>query len=95
LTDEQAAIEAQLTELHHHRFTLTAEQVLTIDLAIAAVNCEWRQRPTFARASQNMVAVATLLYTLPAPSAEGLDRVYHQLKDILRIAAAQQAESSL
>jgi hypothetical protein len=32
--------------------------------------------------------------TLPAPSANGVDKVYRQLKDILSITAAQQAESS-
>jgi hypothetical protein len=36
-----------------------------------------------------------LLDTLPAPSADGVDKVYHQLKDILGTTAMQQAESSL
>jgi hypothetical protein len=30
-----------------------------------------------------------LLDTLPAPSADGVDKVYHQLKDILSITVAQ------
>jgi hypothetical protein len=51
--------------------------------------------PTFARASQNMAATATLLDTLPMPSTDGIDMVYHQLKDILGVATEQQAESSL
>jgi hypothetical protein len=32
---------------------------------------------------------AVLLVTLPAPSTDGVDKVYRQLKDILTIAAAQ------
>jgi hypothetical protein len=36
-----------------------------------------------------------LLDTLFAPSADMVDKVYHQLKDILGITTAQQAESSL
>jgi hypothetical protein len=39
--------------------------------------------------------VVTLLDTLPTPSVDGVDMVYHQLEDILDIAAVQQAESSL
>jgi hypothetical protein len=39
--------------------------------------------------------VAALLDTLPAPSKDGMEKVYHKLKDILNIAAAQQEESSL
>jgi GMP synthase-like glutamine amidotransferase len=42
-----------------------------------------------------MATTATLLDNLPAPSTDGVDRVYHQLKDILGITAAQQVESSL
>jgi hypothetical protein len=36
-----------------------------------------------------------LLDTLPAPSADGVDTMYQQLKEILGIAVAQEAESSL
>jgi hypothetical protein len=32
---------------------------------------------------------------LLAPSTDGVDRVYHPLKDILGVAAKQQVESSL
>jgi hypothetical protein len=42
-----------------------------------------------------MATVAALLDTLPTPSTDGVDKVYHQLKDILSIATAQQVESSL
>jgi hypothetical protein len=51
--------------------------------------------PTFTRASQNKAVAAALLDTLPMPSTNGVDGVYHQLKDILSIATEQQAESSL
>jgi hypothetical protein len=39
--------------------------------------------------------VVALLDTLAAPSFNGVYKVYRQMKDILGIAAAQQAESSL
>jgi hypothetical protein len=42
-----------------------------------------------------VAAMAVLLDTLPAPSADVVDKVYQQLKDILSTAVAQQAESSL
>jgi hypothetical protein len=42
-----------------------------------------------------MVAVAALLDTWPTPSADGVDKVYHQLKDILGVTITQQAESLL
>jgi hypothetical protein len=42
-----------------------------------------------------MVAVAALLDTLSVPSANGMDKVYCQLKDILGVAATHQAERSL
>jgi hypothetical protein len=41
-----------------------------------------------------MAAAIALLDTLLAPSTNGADKVYRQLKDILNIAAMQQAESS-
>jgi hypothetical protein len=59
------------------------------------MNSKGRPRPTFARVSQNMAVAAALLDTLPTPSAEGVDRVYRTLKDILGITTAKQAESSL
>jgi hypothetical protein len=36
-----------------------------------------------------MATEAALLDTLPAPSTDGVDKVYHQLKDILSVAAMQ------
>jgi hypothetical protein len=39
--------------------------------------------PSFARVSQNMVAVAMLLDTLLAPSAHGVGEVYQRLRNIL------------
>jgi hypothetical protein len=92
----------QLTELHQCKAELEMEQATIIDLmkasararAIAvAINREVLPRPTFARASHNMAAAAALLDTLPMPSTDGVDRVYHQLRDILDIATEQYAES--
>jgi hypothetical protein len=54
-----------------------------------AINCDGVPRPTFARASQNVAAVAALLDTLPTPSTNVVGKVYHQLKDINGISAAQ------
>jgi hypothetical protein len=80
---------------------LEAEGILTVDLATTraqakgvalAINREGGQRPVFARDSQN---VAALLDTLLAPSTNRVDKFYHQLKGILGVTAAQQAESSL
>jgi hypothetical protein len=42
-----------------------------------------------------MAVVATLLDTLPAPSTDGVGKVYQGLKNILETATSQQAESSL
>jgi hypothetical protein len=42
-----------------------------------------------------MVVVAALLDTLPTPSADMVDKVYQQQKDILSITAVQQVVSSL
>jgi hypothetical protein len=42
-----------------------------------------------------MAVAIALLDTLPVPSTNGVGTVYHQLKDILGVAAEQQAESSL
>jgi hypothetical protein len=61
----------------------------------AAINHEGPLCPAFAWASQNMVAVATLLDTWPTPSTDGVDKVYCQLKDILGVTVAQQVESLL
>jgi hypothetical protein len=46
-------------------------------------------RPTFTKDSQNVVAVAALLKTLPAPSADMVDKVYAQLRDTPGVAHAQ------
>jgi hypothetical protein len=37
----------------------------------------------------------TLLDTLPAPSTDKVNKVYHQLRDILNVATEQEEESSL
>jgi hypothetical protein len=42
-----------------------------------------------------VVTAAVLLDTLPVPSTDEVDRMYHQLKDILSVATKQQTESSL
>jgi hypothetical protein len=104
LTSERATIEAKLAKLHRRKSALVIEQAVTVDLTIAqaqardvatVMNCEGTQYLAFGRPSQNVATMATLLDTLPAPSVDGVDKVYHQMKDILSIAAAQQAESSL
>jgi hypothetical protein len=51
--------------------------------------------PTFAKATQNVAVAVALLDTLPVPSTDGVDKVYHHLRDILSVAVEQQAESSL
>jgi hypothetical protein len=92
LTSERVALDAQLTELHHRKATLEMERATSIDFTKAraqaravttAVDHEGPQ------ASQNVVAAATLLDTLPMPSIDGVDKVYHQLKDILDVATTQ------
>jgi hypothetical protein len=104
LINGQAAIEAQLTELHHRKSMLEAEWSITVDLTTAqaqardvaaAINHKGTQCPAFARANQNVATADVLLDTLLAPSVDGVDRVYRQLKYILDIVAAQQTESSL
>jgi hypothetical protein len=104
LIGEQAALDAQLIELHRHKATLGMERDTTFDFTkawahprdiVATINHEGTSHPNFARASQNVVTIMSLLDTLPAPSTGGVDKVYHQLRDILGIATEQQAESSL
>jgi hypothetical protein len=51
--------------------------------------------PTFARASQKVLAATMLLDTLPAPSIDGVDKVYRELRDILGVATEQQVVGSL
>jgi hypothetical protein len=104
LADEQATLDAQLTELHRRKAALWTERATTIDFTkaraqvraiITAINHEGAPRPTFTKASQNVAAAAVLLDTLPSPSTDGLDTVYRQLRDILSVAAEQQAEVSV
>jgi hypothetical protein len=73
---------------------LTTAQVGARDVT-TPINHNRAPRPAFARDNQNMATAAMLLDTLPAPSTDEVDRVYHQLKHIFSITAAQQAESSL
>jgi hypothetical protein len=42
----------------------------------------------FAKASHNLAPTAALSDTLPTPSADGANKVYYQLKEILGVAAA-------
>jgi capsular polysaccharide biosynthesis protein len=73
---------------------LTNTRAQARDIA-TTINREGTQRLTFAMASQNLATAASLLNTFPASFADGVDKVYHQLKDILSIIATHQAESSL
>jgi hypothetical protein len=59
------------------------------------ISREGEQHPTFSRPSQNMATVATLLDTLPAPSTDGVDKLYGRLGEIIAIATAPQVECSL
>jgi hypothetical protein len=104
LTDKRASLNTQLTELHHRKDALETEQAMTIDFTkarararaiVIAISREGALCPTFARASQYVAATMTLLDTLPTPFTDGADKVHHQLKDILGVAAVQQAKSSL
>jgi hypothetical protein len=52
------------------------------------------QPPPFARASQNVAAVAILLRTMPAPSTVEGQQVRDELRGLLECATVQQAESS-
>jgi hypothetical protein len=62
---------------------------------VTTMNHDRAPRPTFSRASQNVVATTALLDTLPTPSSDGADKVYLQLKGTLSVTAMQKAESSL
>jgi hypothetical protein len=83
LVSEQAAIEAQLTELQHHKSVLKTVQNVTVNLTkararakavAAAINHEGAPHPTFARASHNVAMVAALLDTFHVPSVMGWTR---------------------
>jgi hypothetical protein len=63
LTDEREGVEARLANLHQHE-------------SVPEVGHVERQLPTFARASQNVVALAALLDTLLAPSTDAVVEVY-------------------
>jgi hypothetical protein len=67
---------------------LTATQA-QVKGAVPIISRDGGQRPSFTRAGQNVVAAALLLDTLPPPLAKGVDRLCHQLGEILAIAAAQ------
>jgi hypothetical protein len=54
----------------------------------ATLNHEVPPHLTFARASQNVPTVVVLLDTLTVPSADGVDKVYRHLKDILGVVTA-------
>jgi hypothetical protein len=84
LAGERATAEARQANLLQCESTPGASQ---------AIVREWaeQQLPAFARASQNMAAMAALL----TPSTDGVDEVYQWLKSILGTAAALQVESSL
>jgi hypothetical protein len=60
---------------------LNTVQALARDVA-AAINYDGTQCPAFTRANQNVEVATVLLDTMPAPSIDGVDKVYHQLKDI-------------
>jgi hypothetical protein len=104
LIGEQAALDAQMTELYQCKAALGTERAATIDYTKAqararavaiAINQEGMPHPTFPRASQNVAVAATILDTLSAPSTGGVSMVYQQLKDILSVITEQQAESTL
>jgi hypothetical protein len=101
---EQVVLDAQMTELHQRKAVMEMEWATTIDFTkaqararviAAAINHEGTPHPTFTRASQNVATVAALFDTLSEPSTDGVGKVYQRLKDILGVAAEQQAESSL
>jgi hypothetical protein len=48
----------------------------------------------FPRAGQNIVAVTMLLYNTPKPSNSQARRIRDEVRGLLHVAAAQQAESS-
>jgi hypothetical protein len=71
---------------------LQQESALKVSQALVGKLVE-QQLPAFARASQNLAAVAALLDALPALSTDGASEVYQRLKRILDGATVQQAES--
>jgi hypothetical protein len=80
------------------------EQAIMVELTKAqtwartvvdAMNYEGVPHPAFTRATQTVATAAAQLDTLHASSAAEVDKVYHQLMDILSVAATQQVEISL
>jgi hypothetical protein len=88
LTDERAAVEARLADLHQCESAFETGQTTAMERV-------GQQLPAFSRARQNMATMAVLLDALPVTSTDGVDEMYQRLKNILGIAIAQQAESSL
>jgi hypothetical protein len=69
ITDEGAAGEARLADLHQHESALEASQSVAREQAK-------RWLPTFVRASQNVSVMAVLMDALSVPSTKGADEVY-------------------
>jgi hypothetical protein len=104
LVSKQVTITTQSPELHHREPMLRTERVVTVDLTTSqarpkgiapAISRDGGPCPAFTSASQNVTTVAVLLDTLAAPSADGVDRVYRQLREILTIADARQVKTSI
>jgi hypothetical protein len=77
---------AHLYILPQHKPTLEAERILAVDLTsnraqanggAPTIRHEGDQCSAFAKASQNMATAAMLLDTLPPPSTDEVDRLYH------------------
>jgi hypothetical protein len=93
LLNHLALLDNFVKQQHHRKPTLEIEWTVMVDLTntraqardvIAATNHEEPPCPTFTRASQTLAIVAALLDTLPTPSTDGVDKVYHQLKYTLQ-----------
>jgi hypothetical protein len=69
LIDERTAVEARLADLHQRELALEAGRTV-------AVKPTELQLPSFASASQNVATMAMRLDTLPAPSSNGVGKVY-------------------
>jgi hypothetical protein len=76
-------IEAERTELHHHKSALEIDRAVTVDHTnaqarardvVTTINHEGVPSPAFSRVILNVVVVA-------APSTNGANKVYHQLKN--------------
>jgi hypothetical protein len=62
--------------------------------AVASTRTGWSTPPVFARASQNVIAAAMLLRNMAEPSNPDARRGRDEIRELLEIAAMQQAESS-